>query len=95
VQMAPVTASKDRKYVNATYNNRRWRAIRQAQLDAYPLCRICLEHGQTTIATQVDHILRLKQGGTNANANLQSLCASCHSRKTQAEERELGHRRKG
>lgn len=47
-----------------------------------PLCRECWVHGRVTEATQVDHIVPLAEGGTNDPDNLQSLCHSCHSRKT-------------
>lgn len=43
-------------------------------------CQTCGEPG-----TEVDHIINLKSGGTNALENLQLLCRSCHNRKTQAE----------
>jgi 5-methylcytosine-specific restriction protein A len=46
-----------------------------------PLCRRCGE-----AASQVDHIVPLRKGGTNSEENLQSLCHSCHSRKTITED---------
>lgn len=64
----------------------RWRKIRLMQLRVEPLCRHCKANGVVTPATEVDHILRLKRGGTNEAHNLQSLCKPCHSRKTQLEE---------
>jgi 5-methylcytosine-specific restriction protein A len=47
-----------------------------------PLCRTCKAQGDTTPATDVDHILSLDKGGTNAMSNLQSLCHAHHSAKT-------------
>ncbi|MCB0080444.1 MAG: HNH endonuclease [Caldilineaceae bacterium] len=52
------------------------------QLRREPLCRHCRERGQTTAATEVDHIKARRDGGSDAFDNLQSLCKSCHSRKT-------------
>ncbi|MBN3756058.1 HNH endonuclease [Paraburkholderia sp. Tr-20389] len=63
----------------------RWRAIRARQLRHHPLCAECLRLGHITEATEVDHILRLEEGGTDADANLQSLCHDCHARKTAKE----------
>lgn len=45
-------------------------------------CVHCLELGRATIATEVDHIIGIAQGGTHDDANLQSLCHDCHSTKT-------------
>lgn len=44
-------------------------------------------HGAVIVpATQVDHVTPISQGGDRTSgANLMSLCASCHSRKTRAE----------
>ncbi|WP_366141808.1 HNH endonuclease signature motif containing protein, partial [Propionivibrio sp.] len=35
-----------------------------------------------TPATDVDHIVPIRRGGTNKHENLQPLCHACHSRKT-------------
>jgi len=35
--------------------------------------------------TEVDHIIPRQDGGDNSRENLQSLCKSCHSRKTAKE----------
>lgn len=38
-----------------------------------------------TFGHEVDHITPVSQGGTNDDANLQVLCATCHMVKTQTE----------
>lgn len=79
-----MTLSGEAEYKAKTYG-RRWQKIRAMQLAREPLCRHCAQRGETTAATQVDHIVRLKRGGTHHPSNLQSLCASCHSKKTARE----------
>ena len=61
-----------------------WKKLRQWHIENEPLCRHCRERGITRAAEEVDHIesvnsrpdLRLEP------SNLQSLCRSCHVRKT-------------
>lgn len=61
-----------------------WRRLRHVKLQVDSLCEICLREDRLESAAVVDHIqphrgddaLRLDMD------NLQSLCASCHSRKT-------------
>ena len=60
-----------------------WRRLRAAVLANEPLCRACQAMGRTTPATDVDHINN--ESTDNRRENLQPLCASCHSRKTQAD----------
>ncbi|MFZ1746704.1 MAG: HNH endonuclease signature motif containing protein [Nitrospirales bacterium] len=65
------------------YNNAQWQELRQAKLTADPFCRACLERKITKPANHVDHILAIRNGGDPWEwTNLQSLCHSCHSRKT-------------
>lgn len=71
-----------------------WRRIRARHLSAHPLCVDCLKHGRTEAAGHVDHIIPLRKGGTHAAGNLQSLCASCHSRKTAKEDGGFGRKSK-
>lgn len=40
----------------------------------------CVSCGQA--ATEVDHIVPIDRGGSNSHSNLQSMCKSCHARKT-------------
>ena len=61
---------------------RRWMRIRERQLRHFPLCAECRRLGRVTAATEVDHIVRLQDGGTDHPSNLQSLCHDCHALKT-------------
>ena len=54
-----------------------WRRIRAAHLRDEPDCAFC---GAT--ATEVDHIERRSDGGSDDRSNLRSLCKPCHSRRT-------------
>jgi 5-methylcytosine-specific restriction protein A len=61
---------------------RSWDKIRAAVLAQQPLCVACEQQGRLTAASEVDHVISLARGGSHERANLQSLCKSCHSRKT-------------
>lgn len=63
-----------------------WRAIRAAFLKTHPRCPCGAP------ATEVDHIVSLRNGGTNAAANLQALCKPCHARKTATIDGGFGHK---
>lgn len=64
------------------YNSKRWKMTRRKQLFDHPLCVEC-----GGIATDVDHIVPIEQGGARwSSSNLQSLCLQCHSKKTRAEQ---------
>lgn len=65
------------------YSSKRWRVLRLRTLRRYPLCAEC-----GALATEVDHVTPIEEGGQPwAPANLQSLCATCHGRKTAGEVR--------
>jgi 5-methylcytosine-specific restriction protein A len=49
------------------------------------LCVECQRQGRIVAATDVDHIVARRHGGDDSFANLQPLCHSCHSKKTQQE----------
>ena len=70
--------------------DRKWRRIRAQYLRLHPRCVVCGEP-----ATEVDHIVPLADGGTNKHGNLQALCKSHHSQKTNRFDGGFGNRRGG
>lgn len=64
---------------------RPWMRVREQVLSASPLCVACEAVGVTRLATEVDHVVPLHRGGSNALANLQGLCRECHAEKTASE----------
>ena len=49
-------------------------SLRARILGRDPMCAMC----RTSVATELDHIKALANGGTNADDNLQGLCAERH-----------------
>ena len=80
------------------YDTQRWRKARARQLAEYPICLLCELLGKVTTATVVDHAIPWKTGKTEQEqyelfwdeSNWQSLCASCHSRHKQSQEKGSG-----
>jgi 5-methylcytosine-specific restriction enzyme A len=70
----------------------RWQRLRHAFLYGHPLCAdpFSVHDGQPVLATDVDHIVRRRDGGSDEESNLQPLCHSCHSKKTMAENKGRG-----
>jgi 5-methylcytosine-specific restriction protein A len=69
-----------------------WDRAAKLYLFEHPLCVLCARQGRHTAATQVDHI-KPHRGNTalfSDPENWQSLCASCHSRKTATEDGGFG-----
>lgn len=68
------------------YELRRWRRLRLSVLDEFPACAKC-----NSPATQVDHIIPAVTGRIDFfdRGNLQSLCASCHSKKTRRDNKKV------
>ena len=67
----------------------RWRRARSRFLKAHPLCEKCRERGKFVKAAVVDHIIP-HRGDEKLfwdEANWQSLCKSCHDKKTMTEDR--------
>lgn len=66
----------------------KWTRIRERVLRRdNGLCQECLRQNRVTQAEHVDHIVRKADGGSDDDANLQSLCGPCHRAKTAQEKR--------
>ena len=84
---APVRATTRAKTAQRGYDAA-WRKVRLVKLAEDPLCEQCKRKGLLKLAEEVDHIIPIADGGERLELNnLQSLCKSCHSRKTMAESR--------
>lgn len=70
------------------YRTDEWRLdLRPMQLLREPFCRECAKYGRRVRATDVDHVVDHKGDWSKFcdRSNLESLCHSCHSRKTARE----------
>lgn len=57
-----------------------WRKARDKHLEANPWCVECTKEGKLRPAVLVDHVKRIKAGGSRLDAsNFQSLCATHHN----------------
>ena len=85
---APAKARKGTEAWHWMYNTRLWRdVLRPGQLLREPFCRACAAQGVRTRASVVDHVTphRGRWALFCDPGNLQSLCKSCHDRKTAME----------
>lgn len=74
-----------RNTTRAGYDSK-WRRFSERYRRKNPLCVKCLKRNKVRAAAHVDHIIPLDQGGEKfARENLQSLCESCHGKKTRLE----------
>jgi len=68
------------------YHTTRWEKLRKQRLMIEPLCRECMKRNIITIATVVDHVIPIKQGGPPWKLeNTQSMCEVCHNKKRREE----------
>lgn len=89
-QPKPAERSEEARSWRWMYGTDTWKRLRAAQLLEEPFCRECARRGLRTQATDVDHI-RDHKGDWDIftdQGNLESLCHSCHSRKTAREQRQ-------
>ena len=77
------------------YTTQRWQRLRLIKLQQCPLCEACLQDGEITPAEVVDHRIPISERGRKERLvaeafphldALASLCASCHNKKSRAEQ---------
>jgi len=56
--------------------------MRAAHLAKHPLCVMCEAEGRTEVATELDHIIPVSEGGSDNPDNVQGLCTKHHRSKT-------------
>lgn len=88
IKIAPARIKTADLTVSANLRTRghKWMRIRNGVFQRdNGLCQTCMRAGRFTVAEEVDHIVRLADGGTDADDNLASICKPCHAIKTAAE----------
>lgn len=96
IKQSPLAVVADRQRGTTTERgyDAVWERVRADHLRREPLCREC-RPTRSVPATQVDHIvtIRLRPDLRLVDSNLQSLCATHHSRKTRREQQEQARQR--
>jgi hypothetical protein len=70
------------------YATAAWKRARDSQLKHYPLCRFCLDMGETKPATVADHVIPHRGDPYLFHqGELQSLCKLCHDSHKQRQEK--------
>jgi len=80
----PTKKSRNQEF----YNSTEWRKLRAKKFSMTPLCEACEKLGLVTVGSQIDHIQSIATGGQPlCLSNLQTLCYSCHGRKSAKEQK--------
>lgn len=73
------------------YNSWPWRKFAKRFKQNNPLCVECLKKELVVPVKVIDHIVAINAGGAKLDeSNCQSLCESCHNRKSSNESRGYG-----
>jgi 5-methylcytosine-specific restriction protein A len=72
--------------VGAFYSSIRWIKVRDLKRRLNPICEECERNGKITPYHTIDHIIPIIEGGEWLDLdNLQTLCDTCHRKKTAKE----------
>ena len=87
IQQSNREYNKRRPEYHSLYNSEHWHRLRLNQLSQHPWCAECLRYGVRKAAEEADHIIPHRGDRVlfYDSDNIQSLCTSCHSRKTMME----------
>lgn len=81
----PKRPEASRAKYRSAYRDPKYHREKQAALTrSRGACELC---GRSVTRLEVDHIIPLRDGGTNTRANLQVLCQPCHQAKTRRDRR--------
>jgi 5-methylcytosine-specific restriction protein A len=73
------------------YNSWLWRKFAKLWKESHPLCVECERKDLVVVGKVVDHIRPINAGGERLSEdNVQTLCESCHNRKSANESRGYG-----
>ena len=83
----PKAKPQDRQIDNSSfYHSKAWRMTRRFYIKNNALCEQCTREGRTTGGQMVDHIKQITLGGSRLDeSNLQTLCNTCHAKKSSME----------
>lgn len=88
IKMAPSRIARPAPAGTPRMRGSSWQKIRAEYFRAHPLCAECQRQGVTRAAQELDHVVPLWKGGSDAPSNYQGLCRDCHQAKTADEARE-------
>ena len=72
--------AKRRGYSLRLHSRSRWEKLRAQVLAEEPICRCddCRSSGRVRVSDEVDHIVSIANGGTDARENLRGINHDCH-----------------
>ena len=89
-----INSEHEGKYIRF-YKSKQWSKLSHRWLMLHPFCVSCEVHGVMRKGDLVDHIVELRDDFSKRldESNLQTLCYSCHNKKTQIEKRKREKRK--
>jgi 5-methylcytosine-specific restriction protein A len=71
---------------------RKLQEIRKRHFEQFPLCVDCQKQGRITIATELDHIIALTNGGHDFDVDPSQKCGLCHDCHEAKTAKDMGYR---
>ena len=77
------------------YHSKQWKSLRNYKIQLNPICEECERKGLVEPGVEIDHITALRDNGAPLSLNnLQTLCKSCHARKSSYEAKARRYKKK-